>query len=201
MTTPSFDPQPCCGDGEAVSDVNIVGPDPLNVMVANQLADPLDVNLIGPDPVNVVVTNQLTEPLDVNLIGPDPVNVTVVNQLTEPLDVNVLTSATLSLGGSAAASSTLTTATTGNGSTVDFTVARSNVTMFVQVNGTVTGGVVALQGSQDGVNWVRIAASGQLATGTNQYVAQSGGAFRWFRGVVTENVAGGGTVTATLMFG
>ena len=178
MSTP-FDPQPCCGDGEAVQDVNVVSPDPLSV----------------------TVTNQLTEPLDVTLVAPDPVNVLVVNQLTEPLDVNVLTSAPVSLGGSSAAAATLTTVTTGTGTTVDFAVARSNVTLFVQPNGTVTGGVVAMQASQDGVNWVRLAASAQLATGSNQFISLTGGAFRWFRGVVTETVTGGGTVTATLMFG
>ena len=197
-----FDPQPCEPDGPGeIQDVNIVSPDPLNVNVTNQLAEPFDVNVISPDPLNVLVTNQLVEPFDVNLISPDPVNVLVTNQLAEPFDVNVISTVPVGIGGSTVAAATLTAVTTGDGTTVDFTAARSNVTLFVQPNGTVTNGVVALQGSQDGTNWTRIASSAMLATGVNQYISLTGGAFRWYRGVVTENVAGGGTVTATLMYG
>lgn len=216
MTTPPFDPQPCCGDGGGTaSEVTIVGPDPLNVNVTNQLTEPVDVNLVSPDPVNVVVTNQLTEPLDVtvtnqltepldvNVISPDPLNVTVTNQLAEPFDVNVISSVpvdvTVTSGGSTTAAATLTNAVSGDGTTVDFEAARSNVTLFIQPNGTVTSGVVSLEASQDGVNWVKVASSAVLATGVNQYVSLTGGAFRWFRGVVSEAVAGGGSVTATLM--
>ena len=129
-------------------------------------------------------------PLDVNLVSPDPVNVNVVS----PIPLPVI------LGGSTTASPTLTTATTGNGTTVDFTAARSNVSLFVQPNGTVTSGTVSLQGSHDGVNWVTIATTSMLQTGVNQFLSLDGGAFRWFRGIVSEDVAGGGTVTATLMF-
>ena len=195
MSTPPFDPQPCVPDDIPVPlDVNIVSPDPLAVEVS------------GPDPLNVAGTLTVDpNPLPV-VVSPNPLPVTgtvAVSNLSEPLDVNVLTSAPLTVlgGGSAVASPTLTAATTGNGTTVDFASARSDVTLFVQVNGTVTAGVVDLQASHDGVNWVRAASSGSLTTGVNQYLGLSGEPFRWFRGVVSATVVGGGSVTATLMYG
>lgn len=144
-------------------------------------------------------------PAEVTVVGPvaleEPVDVNVVSSVTlsvaEPVDVNVVSSTET---GSTAASPTLTAATTGNGTTVDFANAKSNVSLFVLVNGNVTGGVVDLQVSQDGTNWARAAFTSALATGTNQYLSMSGGAFRWFRGIVSDPVTGGGSVTATLMF-
>lgn len=117
-----------------------------------------------------------------------------MNVVNEPLDV-VTT-------GSTAAATTLSAATTDAGTAVDFGNAKSNVTMAVIVNGTVTGGVVALQGSHDGANWVTLTfpASSPLATSVNQYLSLTGGAFRWFRGLITDNVTGGGSITCTLMF-
>lgn len=107
---------------------------------------------------------------------------------------------TATIAGSTTAATTLTTATTGNGTTVDFLNAKSNVSLFILVNGTVTAGAVDLQASQDGTNWVRVAFGSPLTTGVNQYLGMSGGAFRWFRGVIADTVTGGGSVTATLMF-
>lgn len=194
MSTP-FEPQPCgCG---------IVGPIDVNI------AEPLDVNVVTitePVDVNVVNTVSVAEPVDVNVLGTvtvaEPVDVNVLGTVTvaEPVDVNVLGTVTAATAGSTVASATLTTATTGNGTTVDFANAKSNVSLFIQVNGTVTAGVVDLQASQDGVNWVRVMFSSALATGVNQYLSVSGGAFRWYRGVVSDTVTGGGSVTATLMF-
>lgn len=147
MSTP-FDPQPCCGAGAAIQDVNVVN----TVAVA------------------------------------------------EPVDVNVLGSVTTTEAGSTTATDTLTAATSGNGATVDFLNAKSNVSLFVLVNGTVTAGAVDLQASHDGTNWARIAFSSPLVTGVNQTLSMNGGAFRWFRGVISDPVTGGGSVTATLMF-
>lgn len=173
MSTPAFDPQPCCG----------AGGDPLEVTIANE-------------PLDVVVTNviDIGQPVDVNVVS------SIALQVQEPVDVNVLGSVVAVAGGSTTATNTLTAVTTGTGATVDFANAKSNVTMMVRVNGVATGGVVALQGSQDGTNWVTIAASGPFATGVNQHVSLTGGAFRWFRGLITENVTGGGNVTVSLMF-
>lgn len=149
-----------------------------------------------------VLTGTVTTALDGSTPFVPVGTVRACADLTEPLDVNVVSSTpvSVSLGGSTAASATLTTATTGNGTTVDFTAARSNVSLFIQPNGTVTAGLVSLQASQNGTDWVTIGTSAVLATGVNQAVSLTGGAFRWFRGIVSENVTGGGTVTATLMF-
>ena len=171
MSTPAFDPQPCCGTDGGATEVTVT-----NV--------PLDVNV-----TNVIDVGQ---PVDVNVVN------TVA--IAEPVDVIVQGTVSASLGGSTAAVNTLTAVVSGTGATVDFSNAKSNVTMMVRVNGTATGGVVAFQGSQDGTNWVTIASSAQFATGVNQYVSLTGGAFRWFRGLITENVAGGGNVTVSLMF-
>lgn len=146
-------------------------------------------------PTEVIVTNvvDIAQPVDVNVVSPVAIQ--------EPVDVIVLSgNLTATPGGSTAAVNTLTAVTTGTGATVDFTNAKSNVSMFVRVNGTATGGVVDLQASQDGTNWVKIASSAAFATGVNQQVSLVGGAFRWFRGVITANVTGGGNVTVTLMF-
>lgn len=162
MSTPAFDPQPCCA-AAGVQDVNVTN-------------EPLDVNVLN--------TVAVAEPLDVNA--------TIVGQ---PISANA------TIGGSTVASTTLTSASAiGAGTTVDFANAKKNVTLFALVNGTVTAGVVDLQASQDGTNWVRLASTGNLATGVNQYLTLDGGAFRYYRGTVSEALVGGGSVTATLMY-
>lgn len=192
MSTPPFDPQPCCGGGEAdVQDVNV-----LNTVT---VAEPLDVNVLGTVPVSGTVGVSGTVPVSgiVAISGTVPVQI-----IDEPIDVNVLgtLTATATLAGSTAATNTLTAVTTGTGATVDFLNAKSNVTMMIRVNGTATGGICVFEGSHDGTNWVTIATSAAFATGVNQYLSLTGGAFRWFRGRITTNVAGGGNVTITLMF-
>lgn len=173
MSTPAFDPQPCCGSGQAPLDVNVTN-------------ESLDVNVLG--------TVAVAEPVDVNVLGTVPVSVT-----GQPIAVTGTVST--AIAGSTVASATLTTASAiSNGTTVDFANAKRNVTLFALVNGTVTSGVVDLQASQDGTNWVKLASTGNLATGVNQYLTLNGGAFRYFRGVVSEALVGGGSVTATLMY-
>lgn len=160
-----------------------------------------NVGILGTVPVSGTVS--VTQPVTVNgtvgISGTVPVSI-----VDEPVDVNVLTmptvTTTATLAGSTAATNTITALPTGTGVTVDFLNAKSNVTMMVRVNGVATGGVVALQGSHDNTNWVTLASSGAFATGVNQYLSLTGGAFRWFRGLITENVAGGGNITCTLMF-
>jgi len=95
---------------------------------------------------------------------------------------------------------TLSAATTGTGTAVDFGRAQSNITMAVLVTGTVTGGVVALDVSQDAANWIQFQTN-NLATNTNSKIAASSEAWRYARGRVTTNVTGGATVTCTLMSG
>lgn len=101
--------------------------------------------------------------------------------------------------GSTSGVTTLSAATTGNGTTVDWGSAKQNISMFILVNGTVTSGVVDLQVSHDGTNWVKISSSATLATGVNQQLTLSNAAFRYARGVVSTAVGGGGSVTATIM--
>lgn len=108
-------------------------------------------------------------------------------------------SLTTVVAGSPTASATLTAATTGNGTTVDWGYAKTNVSLAIIVNGTVTGGVVDLQVSQNGTDWIKISSSATLGTGVNQQLTLSSAAFRYARGVVSTNVTGGGTVTCTLM--
>jgi hypothetical protein len=195
MSTPPFDPQPCCGGTAGAQDVNILGIVPVSGTVS--VNEPVAVTVPQPLDVNVLNTVSVAEPLDVNVLGTVPVsgNVGITGQ-----PIAVTGTVTAAATGSTTANATLTAATAvADGTTVDYTSARSDVTLFIQVNAVVTSGVVALQASQDGTNWVRIASSGALATGVNQFLTLSGGAFRWFRGSITETVVGGGSVTATLM--
>lgn len=100
----------------------------------------------------------------------------------------------------ALANTLLTTATdTGPGSSADLLVAKARVSMTVVVNGTVTGGVVALEASQDGTNWVKVNSVGPLSTGVNRFCHLPVGAYRYFRANVVTAITGGGSVSATIM--
>lgn len=105
-------------------------------------------------------------------------------------------------GKSKTAVASLTAATTGNGSAVDFGQAVNAVSAFVLVNGTVAGGTVRLQVSQDGTNWSSFPTdliTGALGTGVNATLNTVIGAYRYVRAQVGTNITGGGTVTVTLM--
>lgn len=100
---------------------------------------------------------------------------------------------------STAAQSTLTTrAAVFNGATVDFADARGRVTMVVIPSGTVTAGLVAMEASQDGTNWVTLAVV-DPTFGVNQFHSNTAGAFRYWRGSIVSAITGGGNVSATLM--
>lgn len=103
-------------------------------------------------------------------------------------------------GASVTPVTTLSAATTGTGTTVDFTRAQNDITMAILVTGTVTAGVVALDVSQDGTNWIMFS-TGNLTTNTNSKLTATGEAWRYARGRVTTNITGGATVTCTLMSG
>lgn len=103
-------------------------------------------------------------------------------------------------GASVTPVTTLSAATTGTGTTVDFGRAQNDITMAILVTGTVTAGVVALDVSQDGTNWIMFS-TGNLTTNTNSKLTATGEAWRYARGRVTTNVTGGATVTCTLMSG
>ncbi len=85
-----------------------------------------------------------------------------------------------------------------DGTTVDFTTAKANVSGVMGVTGTVTGGLVVLEASHDGTVWVNVA-SLVPDTGINQFFSSPSGAFRYWRANITSAVVGGGTVSATFM--
>lgn len=86
----------------------------------------------------------------------------------------------------------------GAGTTVDFTDARRNVTAVLTRSGTVTGGVVQVQASHDGLNWVTLYYFDPVIS-TNQHFSNTAGAFRYWRGVVARDLAGGGSASMTFM--
>lgn len=117
-------------------------------------------------------------------------SITVTNPPGDPIDVSVI--------GQTTATPTLTAATTGNGATFDAGSAMANFSMAIVPSAGVSAGVVDLQVSHDGTDWIKISSSAALLAGTNQQLTLSGSAFRYARGVVSTDVVGG-TVTATIM--
>jgi len=107
-------------------------------------------------------------------------------------------SALLVAAGTAAAVTSLTAATTGNGTAYDFGAARANITAAIVVNGTVTSGTVILQGSHNNTDWIPLVTSAALATGVNVDLSKTGVAYRFARAVVGTAIGGGGTVTVTI---
>lgn len=104
--------------------------------------------------------------------------------------------------GSSSSTTSLTTATTGSGTTVDLGTAHTAISAFVLVNGTVSGGTVRLQVSHDGTNWSSFPTdviTGALGTGVNAVLNSPLSAFRYARAQVGTNIAGGGSVTVTIM--
>lgn len=101
---------------------------------------------------------------------------------------------------STTASSSLAAGKTGAGTTVDFLTAKSLVSMVVIAKGTVTGGVVAVEASHDGTNWVQLHAFAP-STGINSSFDLTRGAYRYYRANILSDITGGGSVDATLMEG
>lgn len=102
--------------------------------------------------------------------------------------------------GSAAAGTSLNAVTAnGNGSTIDFVCARSNITVVVTATGAPAAGTVTLQVSHDGVNWFATATTA-TAGATVTSGTLSNGAWRYARAVLSALSGGTSpTVTATLM--
>lgn len=100
---------------------------------------------------------------------------------------------------SAAASTSLTNATTGDGTTVDFTTAKRNVSVVMIPSGDITGGTVAVEVSHDGTNWVQALVMHIALRPGNHSHDFSHGAYRYWRATVLADITGGGTVTATFM--
>lgn len=88
-------------------------------------------------------------------------------------------------------------ATTGNGATIDFTVAVSNVSMVVTKSGTARDAVILAEASHDGVAWVK--REGFTVSRAPFGFDSIGGAYRFWRAAIRGTVTGGGTITATFM--
>jgi hypothetical protein len=86
----------------------------------------------------------------------------------------------------------------GPGTVVDYLTAQRDVSMVMVVTGTVTGGLVAMEASQDNTNWVTMYVFGPR-TGRNDFHSSVKGAFRYWRTNVTSAITGGGSVTTTFM--
>jgi hypothetical protein len=99
---------------------------------------------------------------------------------------------------STAAQASLTSVTTGVGSTVDFTTAKSTVTAVAIVAGSVTVGNLIIEASQDGTNWVALAAPALEGLG-NRGFSFTGVAYRYWRATVSKDVVGGGRTSVTFM--
>lgn len=97
------------------------------------------------------------------------------------------------------ASGSLTAATTvGPGATVDFATCVAHVSMVLVSNGKIDSGVVAVEASHDGTNWLKMEIH-TPQTGFNQGYHGSVSAFRYWRSNILVEIAGGGSVTATFM--
>lgn len=99
---------------------------------------------------------------------------------------------------STSAQASLTNASTGVGTTVDFTTAKKTVTAVVVGSGTTSDGMVLIEASQDSTNWVSIAQVG-IDQGRNRGVSLNGQAYRYWRASVPKDVTGGGRITVTFM--
>lgn len=96
------------------------------------------------------------------------------------------------------ASASLTDATTGVGSTVDFTSPVASVSMMLIPSGEISSGVVVVEASHDGVNWVKLDGF-NAAEPVNQAHRNTAGAFRYWRSNIIADIVGGGSVTTTFM--
>lgn len=100
---------------------------------------------------------------------------------------------------STTASASISAKTTGPGVTVDFQTAKACVSAVVSLSGEVSAGSVSIEASQDGTVWVKKAAV-ILGDGRKAWsYDQLHGAYRYWRGNVLRDVAGGGTVSVTFM--
>lgn len=86
----------------------------------------------------------------------------------------------------------------GAGAAIDFTDAKSRVTMVLVPTGTITSGQVALEASHDNLNWVALYIFDARRTSV-QYQTATHGAFRYYRANIIGAIVGGGSVSATLM--
>jgi hypothetical protein len=93
------------------------------------------------------------------------------------------------------ASAALTNASAvGPGPTAD----ALNTSMVAVVSGDVTDGIVRLEASHDGINWVILEGIAPRSQGGINHCMTNKGAFRYWRANIVSEIIGG-TVSATLM--
>jgi hypothetical protein len=79
-----------------------------------------------------------------------------------------------------------------NGSVLDGGVVRANAVISITTNGATTGGVVALQGSLDGVNFYALGSPVTTSTGnTTTAVLVQNAYARYVRAAITTAIVGG----------
>lgn len=100
---------------------------------------------------------------------------------------------------SALASTSLSSATSGTGTTVDFLTAKRNVSVVVLPSGAITGGTVAIEVSHDNANWIPALTMHVALRPGNHSHDFSAGAYRYWRANIIQDITGGGNVTATFM--
>lgn len=96
--------------------------------------------------------------------------------------------------------SLVTAKNVGDGTTIDLLDAKKDVSAVISTSGTVTDGLVAVEASQDGTNWV-VRHLFEVQEGVTEGYDSRFGAYRYWRASVRRAVAGGGTVKVTLMEG
>ena len=121
-------------------------------------------------------------------------------RIDSTVPVNITGTVTATSNTSVTPTTTLSAVTTGTGTAVDFARAQNSISMAIIVSGTVTAGMLALDVSHDGTNWVQVTTT-NVTTNTNNKLVASNEAWRYARGRVVTNVTGGATVTCTLMAG
>lgn len=84
------------------------------------------------------------------------------------------------------------------GSTIDFSTARKSVSSICACTGTITGGVIVIEGSHNATSWVQLYQH-VMVDSTNQQFNLNEGAYRYFRAKVVSAITGGGSVTVTFM--
>ena len=97
----------------------------------------------------------------------------------------------------------LMNATSGAGRSADFGLPVNDISLAIIVNGTVTGGMVSLDVSHNGVDFILFSDVGDPITTAegNQKLTASGESWRYARARITSPITGGGSVTCTVMGG
>ena len=132
----------------------------------------------------------------VDNLGVNVANVLPSGAVKVQIDNSAATAVPVSSGSAASAATLTAQSATGAGTTVDFGSGKQQITLAITASAGVSAGAVALEVSQDNVNFFRGTPATQSAPGVTQ--TNQGGAWRYARGNVTTTITGG-TVSATLM--